>query len=438
VYNGAQYQFSHQQNELDRGRLVLSAADSAVAYRAKPVKRVFDPNDYVLAQARNMQVYNDAITRWKDQSFSYWNQSVPAQADEDMVIAYSGEAVRRGNYKAALAAVAPAFLESAQRTYESSVFLGGMTRALRSFIPAEQVRITRVSRLINEKSLDLLKESHVMDYLLIRGQAKYADEAVAFVRAMDPSALAPELLPGVFEGYVDLKQWRYGGENPFARLIDQACFLVSGIIKRDAEKDLVFVAHNGGVDTELNLRLGKALLAWAEGSGNADWAALGRSLLFSVISLRDNTGAVPARLGLNEKGVFGAVSGQSASEASRMSSAKLYRLLNPGEYYPHAASLRPGSGAVWAWTASPSVSLVRNDQALTITVSFPMNETHYMIIRGIPPFTRIQMYNTDWPSDAQFERYDSSGWVYSAQEQILLLKVKHRVTAEQIKIFYEG
>jgi hypothetical protein len=42
----------------------------------------------------------------------------------------------------------------------------------------------------------------------------------------------------------------------------------------------------------------------------------------------------------------------------------------------------------------------------------------------------------DYRTDPEFEQYDSSGWVYSAQEQILVLKMKHRSTVEYIKVHY--
>jgi hypothetical protein len=61
-----------------------------------------------------------------------------------------------------------------------------------------------------------------------------------------------------------------------------------------------------------------------------------------------------------------------------------------------------------------------------------------MMIRGVRPFVRLQLYGINYPSDPQFERYDSSGWVYSPQEQTLLLKMKHRSAVERIRIFYNG
>jgi hypothetical protein len=84
------------------------------------------------------------------------------------------------------------------------------------------------------------------------------------------------------------------------------------------------------------------------------------------------------------------------------------------------------------------VSASLGDDILDIAVSFPAGETHYMIIRGVRPFVKIQLYNMDFRTDPQFERYDSSGWSYNAQEQTLLLKMKHRTTVEHIRIFYRA
>jgi len=59
-----------------------------------------------------------------------------------------------------------------------------------------------------------------------------------------------------------------------------------------------------------------------------------------------------------------------------------------------------------------------------------------MVVRGVKPFNRIQIYGMDFRTDPRFERYDSSGWAYSASEQTLLLKMKHRSPTEYVRIFY--
>jgi hypothetical protein len=123
-------------------------------------------------------------------------------------------------------------------------------------------------------------------------------------------------------------------------------------------------------------------------------------------------------------------------ETPELSTARLYRILNPGAYAPRALSIGAPVNSIWAWTAAQAVSAVQENNILDISVTFPAGEAHYMIVHGIRPFTRIQLYGMDFRTDPQFERYDSSGWSYAASEQILLLKMKHRGTVEHVRIVY--
>jgi hypothetical protein len=406
-------------------------------------KQPFAPADFSIPAAQSAQTYNDALLRWRDQNFSLWNRLVPTQNDEDMIIAYEGEALRRGNYQAAVSAVSPAFLTGTRRTYESSVYLGGMERAVPSLAAAEREKISRLSRQINEKSLDFLRESHVFEFLAVRGYTNYIDDGMALVHSIDPAVLTPELTPGILEGLIDLRQYGLREENPFERLVDQSCFVISeGIRKVGAGQaltgtgtaDLILVFQEGAADIEFNLRLGKALLVWAEVSGNEDWSALGRSIILSCLSLEDSLGMVPSALVMN-----GEEAGEPAgNSAPRISSARLYRILRAGEYYPRAVGISGGTPGILAWTAAPEIFADQEGGVLDIAVTFPVGEAHHIMIRGVRPFAKIQLYGVDYRTDAQFERYDSSGWVYQAQEQILVLKMKHRTAVEHIRIFYRA
>jgi hypothetical protein len=443
VADGVSYTFSRSTEE--RELLSLKAGGPSVFYRAVPEKKAFSPEDFILPQAFTRTAYNESVTRWRDRNFSLWNRSVSGQNDEDMVIAYGGDAVRRGTYKAAVSAVSPAFLTGGRRTFESSVYLGGMDQALRSFTNGEREKISRLSRQLNEKSLDFLRETHVFEFFSVRGYVNFIEDGTALIHAIDPASLSPELTPGVFEGYVDLKQFRSHADNPFERLIDQACYIISEGISRFKEinrapgnsgdsastpGDWILVFRDSAADMEFNLRLGKALWMWAEASDNGEWAAVGRSLVLSVLSLVDGAGTAPAALLVSSDGRV------TEGARSRISSARLYRILNPGEYYPRAAGIGSGVNGIWTWTAASVVTAAQENNVLDISVSFPSGETHYMMIRGLRPFTKIQLYNIDYRTDPQFERYDSSGWVYSAQEQVLILKMKHRSAVEHIRIFY--
>jgi hypothetical protein len=446
IAGGVTYSFGRSPEPVGGGKVLLRAGGGPVVYGAVPEKQPLNPEDYIVPQAATRQAYAGYISRWRDQSFSLWNRIIPNQNDEDLVIAYSGEALRRGQYRAALSSVSPLFLAGNRRTYESSVYLGGMEQALRSLTGLEREKLSRLSRHISEKSPDFLRESRVFEYLAVRSPAALLEDGLELIRSLEPSAVTLELAPGILEGWLDIRQYRPNGDNPFERLTGQALTVISeglrgfGEIRlrpeegRDAAPaagNWVFVFQGNQAETEFNLRLGKALERWAGDAGRNDWAGLGRSLTLSVLSLEDGAGTVPRSLSFSPGGALSEVPGP------RISGARLYRLLDAGEYSPRP--LRAGSGVngIWAWTAASALSAAQENQVLDIAVSFPPGETHYMMIRGLSPFSKIQLYNMDYRTDPEFERYDSSGWVYSAQHQILILKMKHRAAVEHIRIFYQ-
>jgi hypothetical protein len=108
-------------------------------------------------------------------------------------------------------------------------------------------------------------------------------------------------------------------------------------------------------------------------------------------------------------------------------------MLKLTQYYPRITRLTDGH---FAWTVSPAITTSIVDSNMNIAFSFPVGMTHYVMIRGIRPFIRIQIHGTDWRTDRQFESYDSSGWVYHQEEQVLVLKLRHRTTVESIRIIY--
>jgi hypothetical protein len=191
---------------------------------------------------------------------------------------------------------------------------------------------------------------------------------------------------------------------------------------------MVLAVQDAEADTLFNLRLGHALAAYGAASGRDDWAAVGRSMVLTILALSGESGSAPVKVRFNPDGSL-----QNTAE-NRIELADLYHILAPGVYgsRPLAVGARPG---MWTWTAASAVSSRNTAEALEIAVSFPPGETHHMIIRGVRPFTKIQLYNIDYRTDPQFERYDSSGWAYSSSEQTLLVKMKHRSAVEYIRIF---
>jgi hypothetical protein len=419
LYNGSRFLFSRSGQELETGRVVLSAENTAALYRATGKQKVFDPADYVIAHAHSPQSYESALNKLREQSFILWNRNLSALREEDDVVAFCAEALYQGNYKTAVASVPEEFTGGIRHGYRSSGYLGGMARAFRMFTESEKTKMDAVTRLINSVNIDFLAEEHILEFLLTRNNTAIANNAIAFIQGIDPEELLFEHSPGLLEFFSDFRRLRPQAVNPVDRLTDHILSLVSENIHRDAEKDLVYILYNDTADLRFGVRLGKSLLNWAEASENPEWAAVGRSLVLSALS--------------------GAVGGTDGA------SGELYSVLRPGDYYPRAALLSaaglPAAGSAsgfWAWTVSPSVSAATQDGNINIAVSFPVDMSHFVIIRGVRPFVKIQIHDIDFRSDPQFERYDSSGWVYYPQDQALVVKLKHRAATETVRIFYRA
>jgi hypothetical protein len=74
---------------------------------------------------------------------------------------------------------------------------------------------------------------------------------------------------------------------------------------------------------------------------------------------------------------------------------------------------------------------------MDINVRFPVNETHYIMLRNVKPFPILQIYGQNWRRAADFESYyNASGWYYSEPEQTLVLKIAHRSNTEHIRILF--
>jgi hypothetical protein len=232
---------------------------------------------------------------------------------------------------------------------------------------------------------------------------------------------------------MDWQNYRPSDANPFKGLVDQSCFAISEDIVMDSQGERIFVLSQGAADLEFNLRLGAALASYGEHTAQEVWTGIGRSLVLSTLALTDESGAAPRALALAADGDL-----VPAANAAPLGAARIYQRLRLGEYAARAVGLGSAMSGVWAWTAASgaTASYSQENKLLDISMSFATAETHYLLIRGIPSFTQIQIDGQPWRMDPQFERYDSSGWAYSPSEQTLMVKMKHRLPTEHLLIYF--
>jgi hypothetical protein len=398
MYNGLRYVFSSLGQELENGYMSLSVENSFMSYRSRGRQRAFDPAEYIIAQEQN---YDNILGSWQD---SIWNQNGGALQNEDDIIAFLSQSLLRGNFNSAVQSISGNFINSAGQSYRSSAFIGGMTAAYNSFIASEYERIDFVTRLTRERSLGILREKHILDYLFSQSNISFANDIINIVNNAGSEMLKIDYCAGLLEYFYDVGRWLPQSNNNIDHLTEQMLFLISENLIRNNERDLVFASDSEGVNIDYTMRLGKALVYWAEAKQNREWAAIGRSLVLS------------------------AVSGGSTG--------KIHNILNPTGFYPRALWIT--NDGHWAWTISQSIRASYTDGNLNLAINFPVNMTHHIIIRGVQPFIGIQIHGVAWRTDPQFEIYDSSGWVYHPEEQVLILKLRHRAAVENVRIVYRA
>jgi hypothetical protein len=429
LLDGIFYSFGN--SPLDAGRRLLFLEDPAftAAYGAVPDKQSFDPGAYILPEAQSDAQYREILSQWRKDAYSRWSVSGPGSwrnsLDEELINAYIAEAIIQGAYRSAVTGVSAQF----QQTYRSSVYLGSLNAAAESLFAFEQERAGYLAQLSGSGTpLGLLQEHRFIEFCAIRGYNSVIDAGAALIRGIDTGDVSFEYLPGILEGCVDWQLYRSPADNPFEGMIEPALALIAKEIRRE-NGGKVFAAPDGAIDLETVFRLGLALDGYGARTERLEWAALGRSLVLSALAQEGPSGDFPKTLRITTDG------GLEEEEGARISAARIYRFI-AAPVYPHAAVINTGTDGVWAWTAAGSIQTTVEQNVLDIEVSFPVGEEHYMLIQGLRPFARIQLYGMDFRTDPQFERYDSSGWVYNAARQTLLLKMRHQTPVEHVKIFW--
>jgi hypothetical protein len=124
------------------------------------------------------------------------------------------------------------------------------------------------------------------------------------------------------------------------------------------------------------------------------------------------------------------------ADGQRIPASRIYRFLHSEDLLPRTVPFQLDTAtSIWIWTGAP-IRAALDGNAIDIATDFPVGTTHYLLVRGVKPFVKIQLYGIDFRTDPRFERYDSSGWAYSQSEQTLMLKIKHRNPTEHIRIVY--
>jgi hypothetical protein len=177
-----------------------------------------------------------------------------------------------------------------------------------------------------------------------------------------------------------------------------------------------------------SILMGKALMEAGRALSRDSYDAIGRALIFAALDLSDAQGFLPGRVRIQN--------GKIESTGDAISPQSIYDLLPGSDYmpkeYPLYAYLYPGS---WLWTASRIAGVKIDDTQHRFLFSFPVGDTHYLLIQGVRPLSSMIMHGIPWKSDPEYFRY-TDGWAYDEETQTLYVKLTHRLETEELVLNY--
>ncbi len=347
-------------------------------------------------------------------SASQTEANFPLSLNEQTVISFVAAMALDGRYNEGLNAVPETFVKGSRRTYQSAPFFGSMADMLPTLTMQVENLNNMILRAVQERSLDIWTVDNLAAYMYTQGNRGNVALLAAIPASMTELNLTVAQAAGI------LRSWAYFHEqdSSLAKPLEPVLELCAGRIVQacslDGEKVLL-TENDAPLSVLAAAAAGDALVSYGKSYGQAAMENCGYLI---VNSYAGDTAAMDLR-----------------------SMAELYPILvRDNSYYPHYTLLKTMEGEnVWAWTIAQGIRYSRDEKlTISLNIEFPVGLSHYMFVRGISPFLRIQIYNMDFRTDPRFEIYNSSGYIYRSATQSLMLKSRHREQSELVRLFYRN
>lgn len=347
-------------------------------------------------------------------SSSESDASFASSLNEQTVVSFLSEMAYEGRYNEGINTVPTQFVNSNRRTFLSSPFLGGMAAQMPTLTMQVQNFNNMIARAVQEQMLDIFTVQNIAPYMYTQGNRGYVAQLVRMPASLTELNLTVENAAGIIRSYIYFKEQGSSMAGPLEPVLELCAAKIAESAAFEGEK-LLLKDEGGTLSSYTMAMAGDALISYGQQFEESKLEHLGYLIVNSCAGEADS-------LDLRTLG-------------------ELYPILmHTNKYYPHFELLRTMEARnIWAYTVSPDIGYAR-DENLTISldIDFPVGLSHFVFISGLTPFQRIQIYNMDFRTDARFETYNSSGYIYRTDAQTLLLKSRHRDRHEIVRLFYRS
>jgi hypothetical protein len=387
------------------------------------------------------------IKTYLDGAYQYWNGEFASNPGSqslvgDLGISLISEAIKRGDYSRILAVLSRnlrrLLAENADNPalYTSAAYLGNLPSFLAARQQSAAVEIQRITELITAADFSVFETPELLRFILNHAPFSLAEEVLRLADSVQLETVDVSVLIHLLDVYLEAFEYLDVAEASAARITEIIERFIFPVIVKTSEGLYLGVSppqrlspdQLSEVELYDSVFMGSALIRAGEALARDSYTAIGRTLINSALNLADEEGFLPGRIRIQHGIVEPA--GDSLSPQS------IYDMLPGSEYIPKEIPLYtylyPGS---WVWTASMLEEVKIDDAQHRFVFSFPVGDTHYLLIQGIRPFTSMIMHGIAWKSDPEYFRY-TDGWVYDESTQTLYVKLTHRLENEELLLNY--
>ncbi|MEA1911695.1 MAG: hypothetical protein U9N32_08510, partial [Spirochaetota bacterium] len=347
--------------------------------------------------------------------------------DNNLLTSFISESLKRGRLAQIENIVDSVRGKEDKYNYLSATFTGNVVNANYSRRIMNDTLKKRISTAVKSEDITLFLESNLMQELSWISSSALFRDFNKFVSSLDlGKRFEPAVLTGMIEVYmasIKMENDQYQDLMRLFSIIEEQIFpaltrVNNGLFLSEGKESLF--------NTSLSIRTGLALYEIGKIESNILFETIGKSMIVSVLSLTDESGRLPEFI---DRG--GETHGNSYFGADT-----LYPNLISNEYYPHVVNFKGTSGTdISVWSASNAVSYIANKNTTVFEFTYPRSGVHHVVIKGVEPFTNLQMNGINWNSDKRFQYY-SSGWVYERENKTLYVKLTQKRTREKIVLNY--
>lgn len=399
---------------IQRDYVVLGKTEKVASYSYFDRTHSFTFEDTVAFDGASEATYRNNIENLKQNLINSFAQ-IPSDSQtvaEQEAVSFVAAMAEKGRYNEALDSVPQNFKRNALRTFLSAPYFDTLTRVNEPLQAQLKNYGEMIARAAESSGLDIFNVRFIADYMCMHPGAGSIKKLLAAASAAEISEKPLQQAIGILAVYNDLCDKNPELANILAPAAAKSVEKISSSCAVD--ENLITISENGiFLSVVQAVQAGDAILRYGETVKDSSLVAGGRLIVSSYL--------------------------KESSSFDLKTLGELYPIVVHDNYfYPHFEILAFNNGrAVWAWTCAKNISYENDNQgAIVLNVDFPLSYTHYAIITGIERFQTIYIYDLAFRTDARFETYNSSGYVYQNDSNSLLLKSRHKSQIEQIRLVY--